>query len=153
MLAESWHPKFARLFGIEVLGFVRATQLLTVDLALQLHEGVQQCFWSRRATWNVNIDWNVTIDPFEHVVALLEWSARNRTRAHGDDILRIGHLVVESHNLRRHFLGHGAGHNHEIGLPRRRPENFAAKTCDVVARCRCRDHLDRATGEPELQWP
>src|SRR5260370_20262248 len=45
------------------------------------------------------------------------------------------------------------GHNHEIGLTRRRPENFAAETRDIITRGRGRDHFDRATGQTELERP
>src|SRR5436190_22269294 len=136
-----------------MLGLVRARQSLTVDLALQFHESVQQCFWPRGATGNVDIDRDVTVDSFEHVIALLERSARNGARPHRNNVFWIGHLVVEPDDLRRHFFCHRAGDNHEICLTRRWPENFTAKPSDVVARGRGGDHLDRTTGEPELERP
>ncbi len=136
-----------------MLGPVRARQFLTVDFALQFHESVQQRFWPRRATGNVNINWDVTVDTFEHVIALLERPAGNGARAHRNHIFWIGHLVVEPDDLRRHFFCHRTGDNHEIGLTRRWPENFAAKPRNIVARGGSRDHLDRAAGEPKLQRP
>ncbi len=91
--------------------------------------------------------------PFQHVVALLERAARNRAGAHRDHVFRIGHLVVEPHDLGRHFLGHRAGHDHQVGLARRRAKDFAAEPREIVTRrSRC-DHLDRATGQTELQRP
>ena len=65
-----------------MLGPVLARQFLIVDFALQFHECVQQRFWPRRATGNVNINRDVTVDAFEHVVALLERPAGNGARAH-----------------------------------------------------------------------
>src|SRR6266480_2617272 len=153
MFAKRRHWKFARLFRLQELGLVRAAQFLTIDLALQFHERVQQRFRPRRTTWNVNVDRNVTIDSLEHVVTLLEWTSGNRACAHRDNVFRVRHLVVEPHDLRRHFLGHGAGHDHEIGLAWRWPENFAAEPRDVVTRRCRRDHFDRATSESKLKRP
>src|SRR5881409_3983982 len=48
------------------------------------------------------IDRYIPVDAFEHVVASFERSARDCTGAHGNDVFRVGHLVVEPHNLRRH---------------------------------------------------
>jgi hypothetical protein len=101
----------------------------------------------------VNIDRDKTVNPLEHVVTLLERPARNRTRAHRDHIFRLGHLVVEPHHLRRHFLGHRSGDNHQVRLARRGPKHFRAKTRQVVARHRGGDHFNRATRQTKLQWP
>src|SRR5437667_461970 len=65
-----------------MLGPARARQFLTVDLALQFHESVQQRFWPRGATGNININRNVTVDSFEHVIALLKRPAGNGARPH-----------------------------------------------------------------------
>src|SRR5581483_1721463 len=124
-----------------------------VDLALQFHERVQQRFRPRRTTGNVNVHWNVPVDSLEHVVTLLEWSAGNRARAHRDHVLRVRHLVVEPDDLRRHFLRHRAGDNHQIRLARRWAENFSSEPRDVVTRGRGRDHFDRATRQTKLQRP
>src|SRR5206468_601273 len=48
---------------------------------------------------------------------------------------------------------HCACDNHQVGLTRRWTKNFAAKTRDIVPRGRCRDHLNRATSESELERP
>src|SRR5438067_249922 len=151
--AEGRHWKLARLFAIEVRSFVLAGEFLSVDLALQFHESMQECLRPRRTSGNVNVHGNVPIDPFQHVVSLFERPTGNRAGPHRDHILRVGHLVVEPHDLRRHFFGDSPGHDHEIGLARRWPEHFAAETGEIVARRRGRDHLDRATGEPELERP
>ena len=128
-------------------------QFLPVDFPLEFHESVQQRFGPGRATRNVDIDRDIAVDPLEHIVALFEWSARNGTGAHGNNVLRIGHLVVEPNNLWRHFLRDRAGDNHEVGLAGRWPEHFPAKTRNVVTRSRRGDHFNRATGQPELQRP
>jgi hypothetical protein len=84
------------------------------------------------------------------VVALLERTARNGARTHCNHVFRIGHLIVKTHDLWRHFFGHSACDNHQVGLTRRWPKNFSAETRDVIARRRGRDHLNRATSESEL---
>ena len=42
----------------------------------------------------------IAVDALEHVVALLERPAGDGAGAHGDDVFRLGHLVVEPHDLR-----------------------------------------------------
>src|SRR5215472_7239127 len=118
VLAEFRGWKLAWLLRLQKLSLVRAGKLLTVNLALQFHERVQQRFRSRRATRNVNIDRNVAVDSFEYVVSLLERPAGDRACAHGDHVFRIRHLVVEAHNLWRHFLGYRPGDDHQVGLTR-----------------------------------
>src|SRR6266545_3004488 len=56
-------------------------------------------------------------------------------------------------DLGRHFFGHRARDNHQVGLTRRRPKNFATKASDVIARRCGRDHLYGATSKPELERP
>jgi len=85
-------------------------------------------------TGNVNVDRDVTIDSLEHVVALLERSARNRALRPSRSRISGRHLVIEPDDLRRHFFGHRAGDDHQIRLAARRPENFAPKPRDVVTR-------------------
>src|SRR3984893_11986950 len=138
---------------LKKLRLVLSGELLLVDLPLQFHERVQQRFGPRRTTGNVNIDRDITIDSFKHIVSLLEWSAGNRAGAHRDDVFWIGHLVVETDNLRRHFLCHRAGYNHQVGLTRGWPKDFAAEPGDVITRRGSGDHLDGATGEAKLQRP
>src|SRR5262249_3397125 len=102
---------------------------------------------------NVNVDWNITVDAFKHIVALLEWSTRDRTRSHGNHVLRVSHLVVKPHNLRRHFLRDRPGNDHQIRLARRWPENFTAEARYVVPRCGSGDHFNCATSQSKLERP
>src|SRR5215510_2799118 len=118
VLAECGHWELAGLICIEMSRFVRAAQLLFIDLPLQFHECMQKRFQTRRATWNINIDGYVTINPLEDIVALLEWTAGNGARTHCNHVFRIGHLIVETYDLWRHFLGHRACDNHQIRLSR-----------------------------------
>src|SRR5262249_31898193 len=74
-------------------------------------------------------------------------------RAEGDDVLRLRHLLVEPLDRRRHLVGHGAGHDHQVGLPRPRRERDHAEPDEVVPGHRGRDELDRATRQAEVEDP
>src|SRR5436190_13736689 len=119
MLAELRHWEFAWRVWNKMAWAVWAGQLLLVDLALQRHEGMDERFGSRWTAGDVHVHRDVAVNALEHVVALLERPAGDGTRAHGDDVFRLRHLVVEAHHLRGHFLGHRASHDHEVSLARR----------------------------------
>src|SRR6266487_1383973 len=101
VFAEFRHWKLAWLLRLEKLSLVRTGKFLAIDLALEFHERMQQRFRSRRTARNENINRNVTVNSFEYVVALFERPAGDRACAHGDDVFRLSHLVVEAHNLWR----------------------------------------------------
>ena len=101
-----------------MLGLVFTRQFLSVNFSLQFHKSMQKRLWSWWTSWNVNVDRNVAVDSFQDVVALLERPAGNGTSAHRDHVFRVGHLVVKTDNLRRHFFRHRTRDDHEIGLAR-----------------------------------
>src|SRR5947207_15137015 len=105
MCAKRRHGKLARLVAFKERGLAFTGQSLIVDFPLQFHESMQKRFWPWRASGNVNIDWNVAVDPFQNVVTLLERPAGDCARPHRDHVFGVGHLVVESHYLWRHFFG------------------------------------------------
>ena len=107
----------------------------------------------RRTAGNEHVHRQIPVNAFEHVVALLERPAGNGARAHGNDVFRLGHLVVKPHHLRRHFLGHRAGHNHQVRLPRRGPEHLRPKPRQVEPRHGRRNHFDGAAGQAKGQRP
>src|SRR5688572_7294635 len=153
VLTELRYGKLAGSIRIEMARTVGTGELLFVDLALKRHEGVDKRLGPWRTTGDVDIDGDVTVDALEDVVALLERPAANRARAHCDDVLGLRHLVVETHDLRSHLLGHRAGHDHEVRLSRRRTKDFCAEAGKVVTGHARGDHLDGATGEAELKRP
>ena len=114
---------------------------------------VDQGLGARRAAGNVDVDGDVAVDALEDVVALLERAAGDGAGAHGDDVLGLGHLVVEADDLRGHLLGDGAGDDHEVGLARGGAEDFGAEAGEVVAGHGGGDHLDGAAGEAEVERP
>src|SRR5438552_3918547 len=106
------HGEFARRVFIQVPWPARAGEGLLIYLYLQGHERVDEGFGARRAPRDIHIHWNITINPFENVVPLLERPAGNRASTHSDHIFWLRHLVVDPHDLRRHFLGYSARYNH-----------------------------------------
>src|SRR5438445_9797917 len=65
MRAKGRHWKLARLRWIEVLSFASARQFLTVDLALQFHESMQQRFGPGRAAGNIDVNRDIAVDAFQ----------------------------------------------------------------------------------------
>src|SRR5258705_9733540 len=96
---------------------------------------------------------NIAVNPFQNVITLLERTTRNRTCAHRDDVLRLGHLVIETHNLGSHLLCYGAGDNHQVSLPWRRPEYLRAEPRQIVSCHRRRDHFDGTASQAKGHWP
>ena len=106
------HGKLARHVRIKMAGAARADQLLLRDLLLQRHKGMNECLGPRRAAGDMDVNRDKPVDPFQDIVALLERPARNGTSAHGNHVFGLGHLVVQTHHLGRHFLGHRPGNDH-----------------------------------------
>src|SRR5688572_11196159 len=151
--AEVGNGVFAAIICPQVARGFRPGEMLAANFLLQCDESIQQRLGAGRTAGDVDIHRYEPVDPLEHIVALFEGSAGNRTRAHRDAILGLGHLIPQSHDLRCHLFGDGAGNDKQIRLARRRPKHFGAETRDVEARHRGRDHFDRATREAKLQGP
>ena len=60
-----------------------------------------------------------------HRIRIVVVAAAVGAAAHRDHPLRVGHLVVDLAQRRRHLVDQGAGHDHHVGLPRRRAEHHA----------------------------
>ncbi len=92
---------------------------LVLDLLLELHDPVQQCLGSRRASGHVDVDGQVLVDALGDGVGVPVRAARVRARAEADDVLRLGHLLVHPDDRGDHLVHAGAGHDHQVGLARR----------------------------------
>ena len=123
-----------------------------LDLLLELHEAVEERLGPRRAAGDVDVDRDEPVDALRHRVGPVRAAAR-RAGAHRDDPLRVGHLVVEALDDRRHLLGDRPGDEHQVGLARRAAEDLGAEARHVVAAVDDGHHLDRAAGEAELERP
>src|SRR5947207_57510 len=91
-------------------------QRLRLDLLLQLHDPPQQRVGPRGAARDVNVDGDEIVDTGNRAVRALERTAGDRAGPHRDDVLRVGHLVVDTPYSGRHARGNGAGHDHEVSL-------------------------------------
>ena len=105
------------------------------DLVLQLHQAFEQRFRTRRTTGDVNVNRQKLIDSLEDRVGAIHAAGR-RAGAHGDDPFWLRHLFVNAFYRQRHFVGHRAGHDHDVALPRRKPHHFGAEPRDVETRGR-----------------
>src|ERR1700722_9851064 len=79
-------------------------------------------------------------------------AAAIRAIAHGDHILRIGHLLVEHFDARGHFKCYGSRNNNYIRLARTWAWNNA-EAHHVIMRSSGGHHFDRAAGKPEAHLP
>ena len=75
-----------------------------------------------------------------------------RAGAHGNDPARLGHLVIDPAQRRRHLVAQCAGNDHDVRLAWAGAENHA-ETVEVVAAGTGVHHLDRATSKPEGHRP
>ena len=92
---------------------------LVLHLLLNRQEALDQRLGPRRAAGHVDVDGNHLIDPLEHRVAELEQAAAVRARAHRDDVLGLGHLLIKDFDARGHLIGDGAGDDDQVRLARR----------------------------------
>ena len=95
----------------------------------------------------VHVDRHDLVDAVDDVVAVEERPAAGGAGAHPDDPLGLGHLVVEAPEHGGHLLVDGAGHDHEVALPRRGTEDLHAEARDVEPSEAGAEHLDGAAGE------
>src|SRR5664280_2566258 len=123
-----------------------------LDLLLELHEAVEKGLGPWRAAGHVDVHRNDPVDALRDRVAPVGAAAR-RARAHRDDPFRVGHLIVEALDDRRHLLRDGAGDDHHVALARRAAKDLGAEARHVVAAVDDRHHLDRAAREAELHRP
>lgn len=85
-------------------------------LLLQLENAIHQRLTRGRTAGHIDIDRHNPVTAPRHTVGIMVIAASIRTAAHGNDPSRIGHLIVDLAEGRRHFVGEGAGDNHDVGL-------------------------------------
>ena len=95
----------------------------------------------------------IFVDAGDDVVALFEGPAGGGAGAHGQHILRLGHLVVEAHDVGHHLLGDRARDEHQIGLAGRGADDLHAEAAQVKAGGHHRHQLDGAAGQAERHRP
>src|SRR4051812_23088300 len=68
--------------------------VLVADALLQQHDTLEQGLRPWRAARDVHVDGNDLVDALGHRVGVPVRAAAVRARTHGDDVLRVGHLLV-----------------------------------------------------------
>src|SRR5687767_7145798 len=128
--------------------------VLVEDLVLEQDDALEQRLGSGRAAGHVDVDRDDLVDALGDRVRVPVGAAAVGAAAHGDDVLRVGHLVVEATDGRDHLVGDRAGDDDEVGLAGAGREGDDPEAHDVVAgRGQGRAHLDGAAGETPLERP
>src|SRR5450759_2081302 len=127
--------------------------LLTLDAALQLHDPANERLGTRWAAGDVDVDRKDLVDPVDLGVAPCEDATRHGAVAHGDEVLRLGHLPVEAHHRGCHLLRQRARDDHDVGLTWRGTDHLRAEARDVEFGRGHRYEFDKAAGEPEAERP
>jgi hypothetical protein len=130
----------------------RALPDAPADLFVEGEYRVDQRLRTRRAAWGVDVHRDDVVDALYQGV-VVEHPAGGSTYAHRYDPLRLQHLVVDLAEHRGHLLAHPAGHDHEVGLPGRSPEDLHAEAGQVEVGRPGGHHLDGAAGEAEVGRP
>src|SRR6188472_3231176 len=115
------------------------------DLLLQLHHAIDQGFRRRRAARDIDVDRNDAVAAANHGVGIMIVAPAIGAGAHGDDIARLRHLVVDLAQRRRHLVAQRAGDDHHIRLAWRAARG-KAEALEITARHRGLHHLDGAAG-------
>src|SRR5262252_5806451 len=80
------------------------------DLLLQQQHAVEQRFGGRRAAGNVDVDRHDAVAAAHDRIGIVIITTAVGARAHGDDVARLGHLVVDLPQRGRHLVGQRAGY-------------------------------------------
>src|SRR5664280_2221315 len=124
------------------------TQRVSLDLLVQLQDGVEQHLRPGGAAGQVHVHRDDVIDPL-HDRVVVEHAAAAGADPHRQHPLRLGHLVVDLPQHRGHLLAHPASDDHQVGLAGRGPKHLHAEARQIVATRPGRHHLDRAAGQAE----
>src|SRR4051812_177035 len=111
------------------------------DLVLHAEEAFGERFRARRATRDVDVDGHDLVDALAHRIGELEEPAAVGAAAHADDVLRLGHLLVEELAALGHLVGERTGDDHEVALAGRRTRH-RSEPVDVRARTSGLHQLD-----------
>jgi hypothetical protein len=122
------------------------------DLVLDPQKPLCQGFRPGRTAGNINVHRNDLVYAFTNRVGELKESPTAGTAPHRDDILRIGHLIVEKLGSLGHFVSQCSGHDHQIRLPRRSARD-CAKAIDIGPRTSRLHQFDGATGQAKQHVP
>jgi len=101
----------------------------------------------------MHIHGQIPVNALEHIVTLLEGAAGNGAITHGDGPFGGRHLFPQTDHRGGHFLGDGAGYDHEIALPRRRSKDPGPEPVQVEPGHACGHHFNGTAGQTEGHGP
>src|ERR1019366_5829412 len=122
------------------------------DFLLQQRDRINHLLGTRRTPGDIDIHGNDLIHAL-HQRVIIEDATGSRAGPHRDDPLRFRHLLPELANYGSHFVRDAAGNDHQVRLPRRRPEHFGAKARDIETLRTHRHHFNRAAGQAKCHRP
>lgn len=122
------------------------------DLALELHDAVQQRLGAGRAARHIQVDRDNAVAATHHTVRVVVVAATVRARAHRDHPAGLGHLVVHLAQRGRHLVCERTRDNHNVTLAGRGTENDT-QTVLVVARAGGVHHLHGTARKTEGHRP
>src|SRR3990167_5238342 len=99
--------------------------LLFHDPVLNSEKSFRKGLRPRRASRHVDIHGDNFVHAFAHGISELEKTAAVRAATHRDNILRIGHLIVEKLSTLGHLISERPSDDHQIRLARSGPRNGA----------------------------
>jgi hypothetical protein len=107
-----------------------------------------------RTSGHVNVHGDDPVDALEDVIPVVPIrSPAGRTAPHRDDVLGLGHLLVETLDPRGHLDRHRAGDDHQVRLPGRGPKDAGPKAVEVRTGRDRHHHLDGTAGQTKGHRP
>ena len=119
---------------------------------LQLENPVHQRLARRRTPRHINIHRHNPIAPPRDTITIMIIPAPIRATAHRHHPPRVRHLIVDLAQGWGHFVGKGAGNDHDVGLAGGGAEDYA-KAVLIVAGGGKVHHFDGAASEAEGHGP
>src|SRR5882724_686157 len=123
-----------------------------IDLVLQLQQRKKQPFRPWGASYDIHIYRNDLIHTLQHRIRIKR-PAHARARSHRNAPLRVRHLFPHALQHRSHLQRHRSCHDHQVRLPRRRPEHFRSEPRHVEPRGCGSNHFDRAACQSKRKRP
>src|SRR5690606_15346424 len=122
------------------------------DLVLQLQQSVHERFSRGRAARHVDVHRHDAVTATHHRIRIVVVAAAVGTGAHGYDPARLCHLVVHAAQCGGHLVAQGAGHDHDVRLPRAGTKDDA-ELVEIVAGHAGVHHFDGTACQAESHGP
>src|SRR5215213_8724303 len=132
-LAASITPSSDAVWGTWAASMLPLYGPFAADLPLQLQDPVEQRLRGRRAARHVDVDRDDAVAAADHRITIMVIAAAVCAAAHRDHVARLGHLVINAAQGRRHLVAQRSGDDHHVGLARA-GTGGDAEALEVIAR-------------------